>query len=99
MRFQQKVIVTLILVEIISLILMAILVHLLTELWWFEAVGFENVFWTRVTWQIAIWIITFAIYSSFLWFNYCLALRLTSDRTFRFFEGSELVRSQSCRVH
>ena len=90
MRFRQKVIVTLILVGIISLTIMATLVHLLTELWWFEAVGFQNVFWTRITWQVTIWVITFIIYGSFLWFNYWLALRLTSDRDFSFLQGSEL---------
>ena len=90
MRFRQKVIVTLILLGIISLTLTVTLVHLLTELWWFEAVGFEDVFWTRITWQIAIWVISFLIYGSFLWFNYRLALRLTGERAFRFLESSEL---------
>lgn len=90
MRFRQKVIVALILVGVIGLTLLSTLVHLLTESWWFEAVGFEGVFWTRITWQIAIWVATLAIYGSFLWFNYWLALRLTRDRSFRLFEGSEL---------
>ncbi len=46
MRLRQKVIVTLILVGIISLTLISTLVHLLTESWWFNSVGFEEVFWT-----------------------------------------------------
>ncbi len=90
MQFRSKVTVTLILIGIIGLTLMSSLIHLLTESWWFEAVGFEEVFWTRISWQIGIWIVTFAIYSSFLWFNYWLATSLTRDRSFRLFEGSEL---------
>lgn len=90
MRFRQKVIVVIILVAIIGLALMSTLVHLLTELWWFEAVGFDDVFWTRITWQIAIWLLTLVIFGAFLWFNYWLASRLTSDRHFRIFQGSDL---------
>lgn len=90
MRFRQKVIITLILVGIISLTLVSPLVHLLTESWWFKAVGFEEVFWTRITWPITLWVVTFTIYGSFLWFNYWLALRLTRHRPFRFLENSEL---------
>ena len=90
MGLRQKIIVPLILVGIIGLTLASTLVHLLTESWWFEAVGFEEVFWTRITWQIATWVVTFVIYGLFLWFNYGLALRLSSDRSFRLFEGSEL---------
>ena len=51
------------------------LVHLLTEVWWFDAVGFTQVFWTRLTWQILIWVVTFVVYILFLWGNYWLAMR------------------------
>ncbi|HHP7232897.1 MAG TPA: UPF0182 family protein [Xenococcaceae cyanobacterium] len=90
MRLRQKVLVALILIGIIGLTLMSTLVHLLTESWWFDAVGFTEVFWTRITWQIGIWVVTFAIYGLFLWLNYGLALRFTRDRAFSFFRGSEL---------
>ncbi len=53
----------------------SILVHLLTEVWWFDAVGFTQVFWTRLTWQILIWAFTFVVYFLFLWANYRLAMR------------------------
>ena len=51
------------------------IVHLLTEVWWFDAVGFTQVFWTRLTWQILIWAVTFVVYFLFLWANYRLAIR------------------------
>ncbi len=90
MQLRQKAILTLILIVVVSLTLFSTLVHLLTESWWFEAVSFESVFWTKITWQIGIWVATFAIFSSFLWFNYWLALRLTGDRSFSFLAGTEL---------
>ncbi|MGF1587989.1 MAG: UPF0182 family protein [Pleurocapsa sp.] len=97
MQLRQKampsanfVIATWVLIGIVSLTLVSTLVHLLTESWWFEAVGFAEVFWTRMTWQIAIWIATLAIFSLFLWFNYWLANRLTRDRAFGFLASTEL---------
>ena len=64
------------------------LVHLLTEVWWFNAVGFVEVFWTRLTWQVLIWLGTFVLYALFLWGNYRLAMRLTPTYSFRFLEGN-----------
>lgn len=90
MQLKQKIIIILFAVAIAILTLLSAGVHLLTEAWWFETVGFAPVFWQRIKWQIAIWLGTFAVYGTFLLFNYWLALRLTSDRTFRFLESSEL---------
>ncbi|WP_430382017.1 UPF0182 family protein [Trichormus variabilis] len=42
---------------IFGLSLSKTLVHILTEAWWFDTVGFSEVFWTRLTWQILIWIV------------------------------------------
>ncbi|MDJ0595510.1 MAG: UPF0182 family protein [Pleurocapsa sp. MO_226.B13] len=89
MPFKQKVIVILLFSAIALLTLVSEGVRLLTESWWFEAVGFEAVFWQRITWQVAIWVGTFAVFVGFLGFNYWLALRLTGDRAFRFLESSE----------
>lgn len=66
------------------------LVHLLTELWWFEAVEYAGVFWKRISWQVIIWVVTLTAFALFLWWNYWLALRLTQDRAFRFLEASQL---------
>jgi len=68
------------------------LAHLLTESWWFDAVGFTDVFWTRIGWQIAIGLGTFVLYGGFLWLNYGLAMTFTRDRRFRLSQdGSVLV--------
>ena len=64
------------------------LVHLLTEVWWFDAVGFVQVFWTRLTWQILVWLGTFTLYVLFLWGNYQLAMRLTRTHSVYFLEGN-----------
>ena len=89
MQSRQRVIIILLLIAIAGLTLISTVVHLLTESWWFEAVGFAPVFWQRIAWQVGIWIGTFVLYTAFLGFNYWLALRLTGDRTFRFLESSE----------
>ncbi|BAZ53966.1 hypothetical protein NIES4103_66500 [Nostoc sp. NIES-4103] len=77
-----------ILMAIIGLSLSKTLVHILTEVWWFDTVGFSEVFWTRLTWQILIWIVTFAFYTLFLWGNYQIAMRHTRHSSFSFFEDS-----------
>ncbi|ESA37455.1 upf0182 protein [Leptolyngbya sp. Heron Island J] len=64
------------------------LVHILTEVWWFDAVGFVEVFWTKLTWQILIWLATFVLYGLFLWGNYRLAMRLTRSHPFHFLEDN-----------
>ena len=89
MQKTQKAIICSLIATISSLTLVSALVHLVTESWWFDSVGLATVFWQRTIWQVAIWLVTFAIYSSFLGFNYWLALRLTGDRAFRFLESSE----------
>jgi uncharacterized membrane protein (UPF0182 family) len=90
MLLRQKIIIILLLLALAGFTLTSTLIHLLTELWWFNSVNFESVFWTRITWQIALWVGAFTIYSSFLWFNYQLALRFTRHHYFRFLEGSPL---------
>ena len=90
MPFRQKAIVSLFFLGIIGLTLISTLIHLLTESWWFETVGFTDVFWRKITWQMTIWLATLVIYGAFLGFNYWLALRFSRDRSFRIFEGSDL---------
>ena len=89
MQFKQKVIVALLFGAIASMTLISTIIHLLTESWWFEAVGYESVFWQRIAWQTAIWIGTFSVFVGFLGFNYWLALQFTRNRSFRFLESSE----------
>ena len=65
-------------------------IHILTESWWFNAVNFSDVFWTRITWQLSIGFAIFLIYILFLWGNYRLAMGLTRHRRFRFLDESDL---------
>jgi uncharacterized membrane protein (UPF0182 family) len=73
-------------VVVLGLTLSSSLVHLLTQSWWFAAVGFSSVFWTRITWQIVAVVSTFVIYSGFLLWNYRLAMSLTQHRRFVWLE-------------
>jgi uncharacterized membrane protein (UPF0182 family) len=90
MNPKQRGIVLIILIVIISLSLSKKLVHILTEAWWFDSVGFSEVFWTRLNWQILIWVVTFIFYTLFVWINYRIAMHLTRHHPFRFFEDSVL---------
>ncbi|MEA5449742.1 UPF0182 family protein [Leptolyngbya sp. CCNP1308] len=58
------------------------LVHLLTESWWFESVGYAPVFWVRIKWQLALGVGSFIFYGGVLWANYQMARRLTRDRAY-----------------
>ncbi len=60
------------------------LVHLLTEAWWFESVGYGPVFWLRMRWQLGLGLGVFALYTGVLWANYAFAQRQTRDRPYRF---------------
>jgi len=80
MKLRQTLLPLLLLILFVGLIVSGPLVHLLTEVWWFEAVGFEPVFWTRVVWKAAIGAIAFVAYLLFLWGNYRVAVNLTRDR-------------------
>jgi hypothetical protein len=73
MNLCQKGIISLVLVAILGLPLLGVLVHLLTESWWFESVGFTEVFWVKLSWQVGIWVVTFIVYFLFLWGNYWIA--------------------------
>jgi uncharacterized protein len=64
------------------------LVHLLTEIWWFDSVRVSEVFWTRLSWQVLLWGLTFVVYFLVLWGNCRLAMR--SSQHFRTFENFEL---------
>ena len=90
MKSRNKLIIGLILIFFIGLSLAQTFVHLLTQAWWFESVDFSDVFWTRLTWQIVIWVGSFALYALFLAGNYGLALHLTRKHSFRFLEGTDL---------
>jgi uncharacterized membrane protein (UPF0182 family) len=74
-------------------------VHLLTQAWWFESVGFAPVFWTRLSWQIRVWVSTFTLYALFLWGNYRLARYWTRDRALRLLSGTLLEEYAGATAH
>jgi uncharacterized membrane protein (UPF0182 family) len=76
---------------LLILALSGALVHLLTESWWFEAVGYGSVFWTRIRWQVIIWAGTLVLYAAFLLSNYGLALWLTRERPWQIPQGQSLL--------
>jgi uncharacterized protein len=69
---------------VVLLVLAGSLVHLLTESWWFQSVGYGSVFWKRLRWQLGLGLGTFALTALWLWGNYRLALQMTRDRSYRF---------------
>ncbi len=85
MNPRQGGLILIILMAVVGLSLSKTLVHILTEAWWFDSVGFSEVFWTRLTCQILIWVVTFVLYALFLWGNYRLAIHQTQNRAFHFF--------------
>jgi uncharacterized protein len=59
------------------------LAHLLTEIWWFDSVGFASVFWTKLGWQLLIGLITLITYALLLMGNYGLAMYNTRRNPIR----------------
>ncbi len=83
MNLSQASLIILIVLVALGFSVSTTLVHLLTEVWWFDAVGFTQVFWTRLTWQILIWVVTLVVYLLFLWGNFLLARRKARQPNFR----------------
>ncbi|NET30435.1 MAG: UPF0182 family protein [Cyanothece sp. SIO1E1] len=100
MKRPQTVLLLFILIAGIALAGSGTLVHLLTEVWWFDAAGFVTVFWTRLTWQVLIWLVTFLVFGAFLWVNFRIAMGVTRDRSFGFLESRTLrMRVQPLAVY
>lgn len=77
-------------VLLLALTLSGALIHLITESWWFEAIGYPSVFWTRIRWQAIVWGITLVLYGVFLYSNYRMALWLTRESPWRLLERRNL---------
>ncbi|NES24224.1 MAG: UPF0182 family protein, partial [Symploca sp. SIO3E6] len=84
---------------VIALILFSsgTVVHLITESWWFEAVGFAEVFWTRLIWRSLVWLGTFVVFALFLWGNYRLAMQLAPNTGEQFVIKDRYLKSRSLR--
>jgi uncharacterized membrane protein (UPF0182 family) len=92
MKNRQVFILVLLFILAIALTFSQTIVHIITEAWWFDAVGFSDVFWTRITWQVVVWVTTFVVYALFLWGNFAIAMRLTRDRPFYVLQHSRAGR-------
>lgn len=68
----------------VLLVLSGKIVNLLTELWWFESVGFADVFQTQLVWQSGAWLVGAVASVAIVWVNYAWAMWLTRDRLFQF---------------
>jgi uncharacterized membrane protein (UPF0182 family) len=69
---------------VVLLVLSGKLIHLLTESWWFESVGFASVFQTQLSWKVGAWIVGAVVSASVVLVNYAWAMWLTRDRLFQF---------------
>ena len=77
-------------IVLLGLTLSGAVVHLLTESWWFEAIGYPTVFWTRIRWQVMIWGLSLLLYAVFLYGNYRIALWLTRTVPWRLLQQLRL---------
>jgi hypothetical protein len=75
------------------------LVHLITESWWFDSVGFTQVFWQRLRWQVLIWLVAFVCYGTLIWSNYWLAMHHTRQHPIRLFDDQSLESLSETVVH
>lgn len=78
----QRIGIGLIIIVTLGLLLSRPVIHLLTESWWFNAVDFAEVFWTRMTWQVGVGAIALLSYGALLWGNVAIASRLTRYNTY-----------------
>jgi uncharacterized protein len=44
-------------------------VDIVVDLWWFEGVGFETIFYTKLKTQVGLWVVTFLSSCAFIWGN------------------------------
>ncbi|NEO97462.1 MAG: UPF0182 family protein [Symploca sp. SIO2E9] len=91
----SRMIIALLILVTLILLLSGTLVHLLTEVWWFETVGFSSVFWTLLIWKSLIWLGTFVIFALFLWWNLHLAMGATPTNVQQFLLRHRSVRYRS----
>ncbi|NEO28536.1 MAG: COG1615 family transporter [Kamptonema sp. SIO4C4] len=80
---QPKIIVYLLVFAIILFVALTPLIHTITEMWWFDSVGFSGVFWTLLIGRSLSWIGTFVLFGLFVWGNYTVAMSLTRYSPFR----------------
>lgn len=70
-------------IALVGAISASVVVHILTESWWFESVGFPQVFWTQISWKMGVWLGVFVLYTGLLLGTYAVATHITRDRPFQ----------------
>ncbi len=98
-NFRHKSLMLILLLLVMGLSLSKTGVHLLTEAWWFEAIGFSQVFWTRLMWQIGVWVVSFTFYGLFLWGNYRLARYWTRGQNLHLWRTSYIEGYSKTTLH
>ena len=83
LTLRTRALIVILLIGIVGLPLSHLLVHLLTEFWWFQSTGFTEVFWTRLTWKVLVGLVSFGVYAVFLGSNVYLAWRGSRSRTIK----------------
>ena len=63
------------------------IIDIITNMWWFEVVKFDSVFWKIWNTKLIIFITFFTVFYSFLWSNIYIALKITKNNTNRNIEG------------
>ncbi len=61
---------------------------LITDMWWFKAVNFSNVFTKVLFYKVAVWAVAFVVNGLVLWLNFYIAMRLTRRQQFVVLEDS-----------
>lgn len=74
-----------ILAIVIIFLLMAasVAVNFVTDLWWFQSVNYEQIFWTSFKYKAMLWLGAFSLYFVFIYGNFRLAIFLTRNQTFQ----------------
>jgi len=72
-----------IIVTIVTLVLLFITlkanIHFITELWWFQSLGYSDVFWKFFLYKAGLWIFTVIAYFLILYLNYNIASKYSSS--------------------
>ncbi|MBE9032265.1 UPF0182 family protein [filamentous cyanobacterium LEGE 11480] len=99
MKYRAKLLALAAVLLVLVIVALKPFVHLITESWWFDAIGFASIFWQRWRWQVLIWLTTFLGYGLFLWGNYWLAMHHTRQQPIRLFDDQSLESLSETVVH
>lgn len=64
-------------------VLISVSVDLITDSWWFDAVGFKSVFYTAIEWEVSVGVVAFLFTGLMLYINFRLADHFTRNLAFQ----------------